>query len=717
MKKKSRFLTGLLSAVMALSLFALPAMAAEGTTNVDTSKVNTPQKTTSVIDTKKKGSITIYKYLHAEDGQTATPTGEKQDTPNNNSPLPGAGFTIYKVKDATWLETYYNGEEQTSVDYKMPVIDDFFNKDTETGKVISYEAKDLTVSTKQAQVGTETFTKNDGSAQFTNLELGLYLVVETTPPQAVVKAVTPFLISIPMTRVKTDNGDANQLKEWLYDVVVYPKNSTSRGEVIIDKKGVVGDKNATEKEALNNVTFDLERLDDSQNPAVWVKEKTGLVTGTAAEEVTVVAGQIKVTGLNTGSYRFVETANDNKNYIVDESKYYYFNIDDKGDVVIPDEHKNDADYDNTNGTLTIYNYKPDLNKEVLKRGGDENNTGDWVDATDYKAGATIPYKVTVTVPANITKLGTFKVTDTPTHQTDSIDADKIHVYHNGGTEIESSNYDVVRDTTDKGFVLTFKNPKEDLAVDAGKTITIRYEATLDKNAVTTIEGNPNTVELEYTNRIGSDGTPADGSTDKIHYDAIVYTFAINIVKTADDDKKTPLSGVEFDLYEEVDENTKGTVLGSTIGMTGANAGKYYKLIEHLTTNGEGKVSASGLEKGTYYLVETKTAEGYNLLKEPVKVDLNFEYSETWDEYSVYENGVLIKHDVKNKRQTAFTAGTTGKTSDLTNGSITANIINRKGFDLPTTGGFGTLLFSAIGALLVVGGVGVLMSTKKKKGNG
>ena len=710
MKKAKRFLTGLLSAALALSLCAMPAMAEEGTTNVDISKVNTPQKTTSVIDTTQKGSITIYKYLHADDGQTATPTGEKQNTPNNNSPLPGAGFTIYKVKDATWLETYYNGEEQTSDNYKMPVIDDFFAKD-ETGKVKSYEAKDLTESTKQAQVGTETFTKKDGSAQFTNLELGLYLVVETTPPQAVVKAVTPFLISIPMTRVKTENGDANQLKEWLYDVVVYPKNSTSRGEVIIDKKGVVGDKNAATKETLNNVTFDLERLDDSQNPAAWVKEKTGLVTGTAAEEGTAVAGQIKVTGLNTGSYRFVETANSNNNYILDQSKYYYFDIDASGKVVIPEEYKNDADYDNTNGTLTIYNYKPDLDKEVLKRGGNEENPDDWVEATDYKAGATIPYKVTVTVPANITKLGTFKVTDTPTHQTDSIDADKIHVYHNDGTEIESSNYDVVRDTTDKGFVLTFKNPKEDLAVDAGKTITIRYEATLDKDAVTTIEGNPNTVELEYTNNIGSDGTPADGSTDKIHDDAIVYTFAVNIVKTADD-KTTPLSGVEFDLYEEVDGKTEETVLGSTIGITGADAGKYYKLVKHLTTDENGKVSASGLEKGTYYLVETKTAKGYNLLKEPVKVDLNFEYSETWDERKEYVEGALVKHDVNYKRQEAFGKGTTNAT-ELTSGSITANIINRKGFDLPTTGGFGTLLFSGIGVLLVVAGVGVLLSLKKK----
>ena len=712
MKKAKRFLTGLLSAALALSLCAMPAMADEGTTNVDISKVDTPQKTTSVIDTTKEGSITIYKYLHAEDGKTATPTGEKQDKPDNNSPLPGAGFTIYKVKDATWLETYYNGKEQTSTDYNMPVIDDFFAKDA-TGKVISYEAKDLLESVKNAQVGDETFTANDGSAQFTNLELGLYLVVETTPPQAVVKAVTPFLISIPMTRVKTDNGDENQLKQWLYDVVVYPKNSTSRGEVIIDKKGVVGDKNAATKETLNNVTFDLERLDDSEKPAKWVKEKTDLKTGTATDGSTVVDGQIKVTGLITGSYRFVETANGNHNYIVDESKYYYFDIDDSGKVAIPEKYKNDADYDNANGTLTIYNYKPDLNKEVLKRGGNENTPSNWVDATDYKAGATIPYKVTVTVPANITKLGTFKVTDTPIHQTDSIDANKIHVYHHDGTVIGSDKYDVVRDATQKGFVLTFKNAKVDLKDDAGKTITIRYEATLDNDAVTTIEGNPNTVELEYTNKIGSDGTPDDGSTDKIHYDAIVYTFAINIVKTADDVKKTPLSGVEFDLYEEVDTNTEGVVSGSTIGMTGGNATRSYKFIKHLTTNDKGKVSASGLEKGTYYLVETKTAEEYNLLKEPVKVDLNFEYSETWDEYSEYKNGVLIKHDVKNERQTAFNEGTTGKTSNLTDGSITANIINRKGFDLPTTGGFGTLLFSGIGVLLVVAGVGVLLSLKKK----
>lgn len=44
---------------------------------------------------------------------------------------------------------------------------------------------------------------------------------------------------------------------------------------------------------------------------------------------------------------------------------------------------------------------------------------------------------------------------------------------------------------------------------------------------------------------------------------------------------------------------------------------------------------------------------------------------------------------------------------------TYTVVNRKGFNLPVTGGFGTLLFSGIGVLLVLAGVSVLFSLKKK----
>lgn len=58
-------------------------------------------------------------------------------------------------------------------------------------------------------------------------------------------------------------------------------------------------------------------------------------------------------------------------------------------------------------------------------------------------------------------------------------------------------------------------------------------------------------------------------------------------------------------------------------------------------------------------------------------------------------------------------GGTQNGSETGDGVISTTIINRKGFDLPTTGGFGTLLFSGIGVLLVVAGVGVLLSLKRR----
>ena len=78
-----------------------------------------------------------------------------------------------------------------------------------------------------------------------------------------------------------------------------------------------------------------------------------------------------------------------------------------------------------------------------------------------------------------------------------------------------------------------------------------------------------------------------------------------------------------------------------------------------------------------------------------------------------EAGNLIHHSTTNFTET-FTNGDQGAGADPT--FLTTTVINRKGFTLPRTGGFGTLLFSGIGALLVVGGVGVLMGTKKKKDN-
>ena len=84
---------------------------------------------------------------------------------------------------------------------------------------------------------------------------------------------------------------------------------------------------------------------------------------------------------------------------------------------------------------------------------------------------------------------------------------------------------------------------------------------------------------------------------------------------------------------------------------------------------------------------------------------------TWKDDKTYDADGNLTYIKNTEKTTTFVNG-----DGTANGFITITVINRKGFDLPVTGGFGTLLFSCIGALLVVGGVGVLMSTKKKKGN-
>ena len=68
-------------------------------------------------------------------------------------------------------------------------------------------------------------TDSFGKTKAENLELGLYLIVETKVPENVVSTTDPFLISLPMTSVNGTNATDGGTR-WIYDVTVYPKNQT-----------------------------------------------------------------------------------------------------------------------------------------------------------------------------------------------------------------------------------------------------------------------------------------------------------------------------------------------------------------------------------------------------------------------------------------------------------------------------------------------------------
>ncbi|WP_270752017.1 SpaH/EbpB family LPXTG-anchored major pilin [Gemmiger qucibialis] len=732
MKKAKRFLTGLLSAALALSLCAMPAMAAEGEGNAQTPEIKT---SVSTIDKTKKGSITIYKYLHSTEltGSVAG-TGEQQTVPNGATPLKDAGFTIYQVKTADELVAYYEAASDDAA-----VTADSFFKTTDNKTAANLKEGIANKAVKDKDGKTERKTDANGFVKFADLSVGMYLVIETTPPDSVVKPVDPFLVSIPMTRVQDGEQAADgQLKEWLYDVVVYPKNSSAKGDITLIKKGKTDGKK-DEIKNLPDVIFKLQRY--NVNSANEDKYDDYTVDNTC-EFTTNNEGKITVKSLLKGKYRFVEIGyveNKESGYIINNNVAYEFEIDDQGKLVTPDGATPNSDFViNDDNTMTVYNHKPDLEKDVKQR--DTTKGSDAGNDTDYAVGDTVEYTLTIYVPENVAKLNTFKVVDTMNknqlmHNIDSVTISSKSVDGKDVTFAANTDYTLTNTSNGNNSEITidFKagTSQDKLKAAAGKTITISYTATLQEDADTTTVGNVNEAHLDYSRK--TDIQEGDIDTPyEIHDKAVVYTFKTGILKKGQDGNTVKLlNGVTFDLYKKYDEKTdklkEGTpdtvIFGikeckfltaeeaKALGLNATeaeNQPKWFK-VATLTTAGEGenagRATVNGLPDGEYKLVETMTNKGYNLLSGPVDANLTVDYATSWTANNKFSSdGKLIKRDVKT---------TTFKNGNTPYSYAEILIINRKGFDLPTTGGFGTLLFSGIGVLLVVAGVGVLLSLKKK----
>ena len=691
--KLKRLFTAILSAALTLSLCAMPAMATEGGTTAGTPLADGMP----VWDTTKKGSITIHKFEYNPSSGAPSQQGtgaEGEGAPAGATPLDGVTFEIYQVQSQTWLESYYGGQvTASSQDFSKMDASDYYTKNSTTGAITVNSG-----ATKVATVTTTTTETDKGVAKKDGLALGLYLVVETKAPDKVTSPADPFLVSVPMTRI-ADNDTTNKLTDWIYDVHVYPKNSTTYGQVTIEKKGYTGGGTGV---ALEGVQFKLQK----QNGADWTDITANDSNGSTYNLTTDINGKITIAGLSQGNYRIFEDAysgdSANKGYILDAA-YHTFTVQKNGQIQVDGNVS-------ANATIQVANHRPDMKKEVKK--GDS-----WAQDAPYGVGDTVPYKITIEVPQNIDKLSTFTVTDTPTGLKDNVGSIKIK---DGTTALTSgTDYTVAAEGTD-GFKIDFILTSNTVKACAGHTVTITYNAVVKDTAVVGGNGNSNNAKLTYTNKINSDNTPGT-TTNTIEDSAVMYSFGIKVVKTAEDGN-TPLLGVVFDLYREAKTGETSIVDAETVKKAGLDSTKSWILVKSgLTTNANGIIDTSdsnnatnythGLANGDYYLVETKTVDGYNLLTKPVKVKLDVTATTTWQKTNVYDaSGNLVKHGTVTK--TTFTH--TSNNGDATKTELAvAKVVNRKGFTLPVTGGFGTLLFSGIGVLLVLAGVGVLFSLKKK----
>ena len=693
--KLKRLFAAVLSTALALSLCAMPAMA-EGATTAGATGTTRLADGTPVWESGKTGSITIHKYEY-NPAPGATPkqgTGaEGEAAPTDAKPLGGVTFEIYKVQNEEWLKAYYGGQAAaTGQDFSKIDARNYYSTDSTTGAITVNGSKIDTVTT--ATSGTDI-----GVAKKDGLDLGLYLVVETSAPDKVTSPADPFLVSVPMTRI-ADTTTTNKLTDWIYDVHVYPKNSTAYGQVTIEKKGYTG---GGSEVALAGVKFKLQE----QNGANWTDITANDSNGTPYDLTTDPSGKITIAGLSQGDYRIFEDAysgdSANKGYILD-AEYHNFTVQNDGQIKVGENTAT------PNATIQVANHRPNMKKEVY------NGTG-WTQNAPYGVSDTVPYKITIEVPKNIEKLSTFTVTDTPTGLTDNVNSIEVK---DGTTDLTSgTDYTVAAEGTD-GFKIAFKLDSATVKACAGHTVTITYNAVVKDSAVVGGNGNSNNAKLTYTNKINSDNTPGT-TTNTIEDSAVMYSFGIKVKKTTEDGN-TPLPGVVFDLYREAKTGETSAITGDDAKKAGLDSTKSWILVKSgLTTNASGIIDTSdstnttnythGLANGDYYLVETKTVKGYNLLTKPVEVKLDVTATTTWQKTNVYDaSGNLVKHGTVTK--TTFTH--TSNNGDATKTELAvAKVINRKGFTLPVTGGFSTLLFSGIGVLLVLAGVGVLFSLKKK----
>lgn len=658
MKRMKKLLTGLLTLAMTLSMMTMTAFAAEP-----------PAKMPTIdFDSSKKGSITIHKYEYNGEAKV-TGTGEDNQTPPEGAePLANVKFKITKIAE---LSAYYGTDAEA-----FPTV--------EAAKGMA--AIDIS----------EKATGSDGVATFNELPLGLYLVQETEAPAQITGKVGDFLVSVPMTNAAGD--------DWLYDVHVYPKNSSTYGEVTLQKKGKIGSADATN---LKGAQFKLEVQKNSTTWEQVLRNNKGADIGVAGILTTGSDGKITVKDLAPGDYRFVEVkVPENTGYIADLKTAYEFTVAEKdspdddgatykaGSILIDGEKVDTAQH-----PIEVINYKPAVEKEV------QIKSGDWKNASaDYSVRDTIPYRVTVDVPANIADLKTFTLTDTPTNQEYQTGTLKIYSDSSLATETLVGEYTVTSENS--GWKITF-DPKK-LSSVAGEKIYISFKMTLKEGAIVGSTGNTNEINLDYSNKILPDGVDPDPTlpkTDEIKNETTVYTFDIAVEKV-DATDNTKLPGVTFDLYRKLSDDA---VVGGNVSANPVKGltGKFEKVETDLTTNSEGKISVPGLANGDYWLVETKTKEGYNLLKNPVNVQIAATYTET--------TTTETKTDATGKTTTTtIKTITLSNAGDSNNGVFKTVVKNSKGFTLPTTGGIGTFVFTFAGIAMMAAAVILLITGKKKK---
>lgn len=324
-------------------------------------------------------------------------------------------------------------------------------------------------------------------------------------------------------------------------------------------------------------------------------------------------------------------------------------------------------------TIKEKNGVPTVTKEV------EYASGSWGEGNDGNVGDTVNFQTTIYVtdgnPTNYVLHD--KMSNGLTFKTDSIVVKKNDAIFT----------DYTKETPNDGC--TFEIKFNEGSLHTNDKVVVTYSATINSNAVVGTAGNENETWLKY----GNNGETTHGKTK-------TYTWSFNIFKyfTDSNNDMRYLANVEFVLYRKnADDKAEYAKFDSNNKLSGwteaeSEAGK-------LKTNATSIVGVEGLDKGTYFLKEITTPDGFNGLTSDVEVQIDSSCNTlTGANYAV---------EYKMVNEEGFT--------DTDDEEKVVPIENKRGTTLPGTGGIGTTIFYVVGGGLMVAAA-ILLITKKRMEN-
>lgn len=341
------------------------------------------------------------------------------------------------------------------------------------------------------------------------------------------------------------------------------------------------------------------------------------------------------------------------------------------------------------------------------------------DVADWDIGDSVPFKLIGSIP-DMSAYDTYEYIFTDTLSNGlTLQPNTIKVYIAREKNDEVNNYTPLTqgvhytlNTQNIGengggsFTISFADLKTAPYVnEEGRNyVIVTYDATLNAKAEIGLPGNPNSVDLQFSNNPNGDGLGRT-TEDKV----IVFTYELDGTKVDGANIDTKLGDAEFVLFNGAHTRVAHIENGKLVEWVnlpgGYNNGNYeeipYEVWEEfnattnviMTSTAEGVFGVSGLDDGTVYLLEIKAPTGYNLMERDVRIDIaaTTANGQNW-------NGAA------NTALTALTIAVdqgNAQNGNTDTGVVNVTVTNNQGSTLPETGGMGTTLFYVIGGLLVV----------------